>query len=439
MSGLYTTWRERQVGVGIWAIDLLHDVCLPLPVFPALTPPSPTPTGPPNPPHPFPQSSLVASSKKGDVYVFNNGEMTQHLADVSGDRSSVLCLATRPFGTGVVAGAANGVVTIYGREVPLQSQVKAGGAGAGAAAATAATSTSSSSTRAGGNSRADKMSLRSMFRYRIEHRLRIKRPFVRRLVGVSIFRANMEEDELLAFCFPDNIGTLTIGDANLHLVGPASRSASPVLGATTAVPGPGNDAAGDDAVPTKEAEDVSFLFGEYGVHFGAVTSMDICRNKAILASCSAQDMTVRLWDYKVREWEGGGGGSERRDENDNDASTNLILLPKKQDPPVPPRAQIPRRHATPARYLAPSQRELSSRLHSGSRQNVPRAEGSARAEDGLFAKVGSVRCQHRRCIIESPARPVTASHAPSHTPSRHLSRQHGAVQPRRPSLCRRLW
>ena len=244
---------------------------------------------------PHRKSSLAASTKKGDIYVFNNGEMIQHLADASGDGSSVLCLASRPFGMGIVAGAKTGVVTIYGREVPLQSQTEAEAGGGGASVSAPSSFEPISAT---GTSKVDKMSLRAMFRYRIEHRLQIKRPFVSRLVGLSTFRLNMEEDEVLAFCFPDNIGTLTIGDANFHLVNPGSRSASPVLGTTTPIPGSLSDAKGGEVL-TKEAEDVTFLFGEHGVHFGAVSSMDTIRNKAMLASCSAQDLTVRLWNYKV--------------------------------------------------------------------------------------------------------------------------------------------
>ena len=89
----------------------------------------------------------------------------------------------------------------------------------------------------------------------------------------------------LLSCFKDNFATFALGDAYLT--------------ADSMKTGGGE---GDNS--SKEAEnnptEVILKFVYNGTHNGSITDMDTCQRKPYLITCSREDQSLRLWNYRKR-------------------------------------------------------------------------------------------------------------------------------------------
>jgi WD40 repeat protein len=95
------------------------------------------------------------------------------------------------------------------------------------------------------------------------------------------------KEDVVTFVFKDNFATFALGDA--YLTADSTKSSTNSK----------NDEGGKTAEQDKPLE-VILKHVYDGTHSGSITDMDTCQRKPYLVTCSREDQSLRLWNYRTR-------------------------------------------------------------------------------------------------------------------------------------------
>ncbi len=102
------------------------------------------------------------------------------------------------------------------------------------------------------------------------------------------------KEDVVTFVFKDNFATFALGDAYLTADSTKSSGTSKL-----------NDSDDDNNEYSKSGEEdkpleVILKLMYDGTHSGPITDMDTCQRKPYLVTCSREDQSLRLWNYRTR-------------------------------------------------------------------------------------------------------------------------------------------